>query len=87
MYPREALLRAEYQLWYPGIRSRAWFPSALLTRLVRHQLLHRQPRWEMGSRVLSEAHFDFRGGDQDRAAPSDTRHDDRAGDSPDRPIA
>jgi hypothetical protein len=58
---REALLRPEYHLWYPGLGPETWLPAELVADVVRKQLQHGEPRW-VGSRVLSGVHFRFRGG-------------------------
>jgi len=63
MSPREASLKAEYGDWYPSIEPGVWCPAALMVTRVRKQQREGEPRWSLCSRVLADAHFDFRGGD------------------------
>ena len=73
---REAMLRPEFQEWYPGIESGRWYPADALTDLV---LRHRQsgsPMWEPESRIPSDSHFAFRGGGPARRQPARTRRTD-----------
>jgi hypothetical protein len=60
--PREALLKAEYQEWYPKLTPGVWYDAALLTAQVLEQQRTGEPRWAFEGRALSEAHFRFRGG-------------------------
>jgi hypothetical protein len=73
VHPREALLRAEYQPWYPGLRVDTWLPAELVAQVVRTQLNRGEPRWNPGPRVLGEDHFQFRGGQQKRSRLVRTR--------------
>jgi hypothetical protein len=78
MQLREASLRPEFQPWYPGIRAGTWLPADFVARAVRKQLEQRKPRWEVGARVLSNGHFQFRGGRQDRSRLVRTRAGERS---------
>ena len=59
---RTARLRPEYADWYPLVTTDRWHDAAHLTEVVRRQLGVGSPAWAPGSRVLSEEHFEFRGG-------------------------
>ena len=63
MRPREARLRAEYSDWFPRISPGVWHGAGWVTEMVLQQLRQGSPVWEVGSRPLDEAHFEFRGGD------------------------
>jgi hypothetical protein len=75
MSPREASLKPEYRDWYPSIEPGVWYPAALMVTRVRKQQREGEPRWSLTSRVLADAHFDFRGGDG-RPAQHRTRRTD-----------
>jgi hypothetical protein len=60
--PREARLRPEYGELYPGLRAGDWEAAALLADRVLADRLLRGSETALSGRVLSEAHFDFRGG-------------------------
>jgi len=78
VHPREALLQAEYQPWYPCLRANSWLPADLVAQVVRTQLNRGAPRWSPGARVLSDDHFRFRGGDQGRSRLVRTRQGERS---------
>jgi len=60
--PREARLRPEFASLYPGIPVGTWLPAADLgATLLMHHLRAPSPP-ELGSRLLDESHFEFRGG-------------------------
>jgi hypothetical protein len=63
MPPREARLRAEYTDWFPKVTPGIWHNAGRVTEIVLQQLREGAPSWELGPRPLSEAHFEFRGGD------------------------
>jgi hypothetical protein len=67
MQLREASLRPEFQPWYPGIRAGRWLAADFVAHAVRRQLKPGKARGEVSARVLSDAHFQFRGGRQDRS--------------------
>lgn len=78
MHTREAWLLGEYQQWYPRLGPDTWLPAELVADVVRKQLQHGEPRWAAGSRVLSDLHFQFRGGRQDRSRLVRTRFGERS---------
>lgn len=62
---REARLRPEHATLYPGICAGVWEPAAtLVDRIVAARLL-RGGQLDITGRVLSEEHFEFRGGTED----------------------
>lgn len=70
---REARLRPEYAGLYPGVRAGIWEPAAVVVdRIVAARLLGGESP-AMGGRVLSDGHFDFRGGTE--AGPRPRRED------------
>jgi hypothetical protein len=61
-FVREARLRPEAAALYPGIPSGVWMPAAELgARLLMQHLAAPAPA-NLGSRLLDENHFEFRGG-------------------------
>jgi hypothetical protein len=64
--PRLARLRPEYADWYPSIIIRTWQEASLVAEAVQRQLATGSPAWVPGSRVLSDAHFEFQGGETGR---------------------
>jgi hypothetical protein len=72
--PREVLLLPAYHLWYPRVRPNSWLPADRVAQTVRNQLQEGTPHWELGPRVLNEAHFQFRGGQQGRSNHLRTRY-------------
>ena len=73
---REGRLRAEYQLWFPTLLPAVWYPAGDITRLVLEQLQSGEPRWTLEDRVPSDAHFEFRGGDEPRGTTGHSRRND-----------
>ena len=72
---REARLRPEHAGLYPGIGAGAWEPAAVLVdRIVAARLL-RGGHLEIRGRMLSDEHFEFRGGSE--AVASRPRREDR----------
>lgn len=72
---REARLRAEYAAFYPGIHPDRWASAAVLADTVlAGSILRGQRNSLSGQRVLLEAHFEFRGGDDHQGRP---RREDR----------
>ena len=64
---REGSLRPDYQHLYPGVQAGVWYIAASLTSAV-------SIGQERGSgRVLSDLHFEFRGGDEFHLRPPDVR--------------
>ena len=71
---REARLRSEHAALYPGVHAGIWEPAAVLVdRIVAARLLRGGPL-EIRARVLSDAHFEFRGGSGPGVRP---RREDR----------
>ena len=71
---REARLRPEHAGLYPGVRAGTWEPAAVLVdRIVAARLLRGGPL-EIRGRVLSDEHFEFRGGAEPVVRP---RREDR----------
>jgi hypothetical protein len=62
--PREARLRAEFAGLYPGLTNDEWRPAAdLAGSILARPILNSEPGRELEHRLLSEEHFEFRGGD------------------------
>jgi hypothetical protein len=76
---REAMLRPEFQEWYPGIEGGRWYPADALTDLVLQHRRSGTPQWEPEARIPCDTHFTFRGGDSGRTAPARERRGDRGG--------
>jgi hypothetical protein len=60
---RKARLREDYADWYPRISPGTWHDAAWVTEVVLQQQRQGSPVWAVEGRVLSEAHFEFQGGD------------------------
>lgn len=73
---RQANLNPQYQAWYPGLRAGVWLPAWHVAETVDHQLAFGSPRWAPTDRLLSEEHFEFRGGTS-RAPWIRTRAEDK----------
>jgi hypothetical protein len=58
---REARLKPEYASLYPGVRAGVWMPAATIGQqmLLWHLTAQATPQ---GERLISEEHFEFRGG-------------------------
>jgi hypothetical protein len=67
---REGSLRSEYQHLYPGIQAGVWYIAASLTSVVG---VGQEPATRGSGRVLSDLHFEFRGGDEFGIRPVDAR--------------
>jgi hypothetical protein len=62
MTAREARLRPEWADLYPGVAPDVWHLAAeLVPQVLRHRL-REQGTWEFTRRILSDDHFEFRGG-------------------------
>lgn len=70
---REARLRPEYADLYPAVEPGVWLPASDIGRqlLLWHLAAGRQPDQE---RLMSEDHFEFRGGAQRSGDWVDERH-------------
>jgi hypothetical protein len=58
---REARLKPEYAASYPGIEAGVWMPATVIGQqlLLWHLTAPASP---LGERLMSEDHFEFRGG-------------------------
>jgi len=76
---REARLKPEAAHLYPGLAPGVWAPASEVgAKLL---LLHLKASFapKLGSRLLSEDHFEFRGGiDRGRGTPLRTRYGDES---------
>ena len=77
MASREGRLKPEFEAWYPSLRAGEWYAADHLTATVLEQLRSGAPQWRSEDRVPSDAHFEFRGGDNAPRARRRTRHLDR----------
>ena len=61
---RQARLRPEYALLYPGLEPGVWEDADdLAEQLLTQHLLRPSPGFMLSGRVLPVEHFEFRGGD------------------------
>ena len=63
MARRKARLRPEYAAWYPQLVAGEWHDAAVAAEKVLKQHRTGSLPWSLGRRTLSEAHFEFEGGD------------------------
>jgi hypothetical protein len=75
MVRRQARLRSEYAEWYPDLWAREWHDAEWATEKVLQQQRKGSPAWGLGQRILSEAHFEFQGGDFNPHAGRDRRRE------------
>jgi hypothetical protein len=76
---REARLRPQYASLYPALEPGTWQPAAAIGRQL--LLWHlTAPALPDGERLMSEEHFEFRGGARRETVEAGTRS--RAGDRP-----
>ena len=60
---REARVRAEFAHLYPMLEAGAWAPAAVIAdRVAAIRLLQLADTYVLHDRVLTDAHFEFRGG-------------------------
>ena len=64
MIPRQARLRASISDWYPRITPGQWHHALWVREVALANLRNGKPQWQEreGHRVLSDSHFEFRGG-------------------------
>ena len=64
MLPRQARLQVSLSDWYSGITPGQWHHALWVREVALANLRKGEPRWEEreGDRVLSDRHFEFRGG-------------------------
>ena len=67
---REGSLRSGYQHLYPGIPAGVWYIAASLTSAV---AVWQEAAIGSSGRVLSDLHFEFKGGDEVGLRPADVR--------------
>jgi hypothetical protein len=76
---REARLRPQYASLYPALEAGTWQPASAIGRqlLLWHLTIPSPPQ---GERLMSEEHFEFRGGAARNGTESNarTRHADRS---------
>jgi hypothetical protein len=77
---REARLRPEFALLYPGVEPGVWQDAAALAeQMLTEHLLRPSPGYGLSERVLTKEHFEFRGGDhRNRPRIARTRRTDPA---------
>lgn len=60
---REARLRAEYAHFYPMLRPGEWESAAAIAdKVAASRLLQLEDAYVLHDRVLTDTHFEFRGG-------------------------
>jgi len=59
---REARLKPEFAHQYPNVPAGLWMPAADMGTALLLSHLHSASPPELGSRVMDERHFEFRGG-------------------------
>jgi hypothetical protein len=71
---REARLRPEYAHLYPMLDVDVWEPAAVVAeKVAASRLIQLEDTFVMHERVLTDAHFEFRGGSARRASPEVSR--------------
>jgi hypothetical protein len=79
---REARLRQEYADLYPDLTPSLWIPASVLSEFVLERgLYQRRTGSPSSTRILTEAHFEFRGGNGRDEQPW-TGPDERAPEQP-----
>ena len=73
MLPRQARLRTAFSSCYPGITSGEWHHALWTREMALSQLRRGGPQWQTGGRVLSDEHFEFRGGIGERRTRGEVR--------------
>jgi hypothetical protein len=62
MAVREARLMPEWAALYPELEAGVWMAAEQLVPSVLRHRLQGQPTWEFTRRILTNEHFEFRGG-------------------------
>ncbi len=76
---REARLKPEAAHLYPGLTPGVWLPASEVGAKLLLQHLKASFAPSLGSRLLNEEHFEFRGGiDRGRGNPLRTRYGDES---------
>ena len=80
MLPRQARLRTPFGSCYPQIATGKWHHALWVREMALSQLRKGGPQWQTEGRVLSDEHFDFRGGELPRGSigSARTRREDTA---------
>jgi hypothetical protein len=73
---REARLRPEFGERYPAVPAGVWMPAADIGAALLYNHLHSATPPKLGSRLLDEAHFEFRGGAPREQSEARTRRED-----------
>ena len=74
---REARLRPEYAHFYPMVKPGVWAAAAVIAeKIAATRLLQLADTFVLHDRVLTDAHFEFRGGSPRRDTSPDA-HDGR----------
>lgn len=73
MSTREAWLWPEFRDDYPTVPHGKWIDARLARRLASVHLMYGNPYSTPAPRVLSDQHFEFRGGDCPNRTPSQER--------------
>ena len=76
--PREARLMAEYVKLYPGLAPDIWLPAAEVAEHIVAVVRREGGRLGLHGRVMSDDHFEFRGGSTSPARTGRERREDRA---------
>jgi hypothetical protein len=76
MIPRQARLRLSISDWYPRITPGQWHHALWVREVALANLRKGMAQWQEreGHRVLSDSHFEFRGGQN---GPKETRDGER----------
>jgi hypothetical protein len=75
LVPREARLRPEFADRYPDVPAGLWMPAADMGAALLLAHLHSASPPRLGSRLMDERHFEFRGGGSRDVIPHPrTRH-------------
>jgi hypothetical protein len=75
MVRRRARLRTEYAEWYPEIWAGEWHDAQWAAEKVLQQQRTSSPAWSLHGRVLSDAHFEFEGGDHQPSTGRERRRE------------
>jgi hypothetical protein len=76
---REARLRDQYVGLYPGLTPGVWLPAAEVAEHIVDMVRHERGRFGIRGRLVSDEHFDFRGGEAwaDKRQSRNERREDR----------
>jgi hypothetical protein len=74
---REARLRQEYGKLYPGLTPGTWLPAREVAEHIVDVVRRERGRLGLHGRLMSDDHFEFRGGDTDPRPNRNERREDR----------